>query len=96
MRRVIIPVLARVAGCATSHSERDARLAAPIDCEVAEADIAALEAAKPSRRERARSAMLSVTPVGVVKGAVTGKDDENLEVLTGSTEEELTARIDEI
>ncbi len=96
MKLVIIPLVALVAGCATSHKERDALLAAPINCEVAEADIAALEAAKPSRRERARSAMQSVTPVGAVRNAAKGTYDDNLEVLTGATEEELTARIDEI
>lgn len=91
-----MPVLALIAGCATSHSERETLLSAPIDCETAEADIAALEAAMPSRRERARSAMQSVTPIGAVKGAVTGTYDDQLDVLTGSTEEELSARIDEI
>lgn len=97
MRLASIGALAFLAGCATaSHAEREALLAAPIDCATAQTDIAALEAAMPSRRERARSAVQSVTPVGAVGGVVTGSYDDRLAVLTGSTEEELSARIQAI
>lgn len=97
MRLASIGVLAFLAGCATtSHAEREALLAAPIDCAKAQTDMAALEAAMPSRRERARSAVQSVTPVGVVGGVVSGTYDERLGVLTGGTEDELSARIEAI
>jgi hypothetical protein len=97
MRLGSIGVLAILAGCATaSHSEREALLTAPIDCAKAQTDIAALEAAMPSRQERARSAVQSVTPVGAVRGVVTGTYDERLGVLTGGTEKELSARIEAI
>lgn len=97
MRLASIGVLAFLAGCASaSHAEREALLAAPIDCATAQTDIAALEAAMPSRRERARSAVQSVTPIGAVGGVVSGTYDERLGVLTGGTEEELSARIEAI
>lgn len=97
MKLAPLALIALLAGCSTtSHEEREALLAAPVNCATAEADLAALEAAMPSRRERARSAAQSVTPVGAVKGAVTGTYDEQLEVLTGATEEQLAARIQEI
>ncbi|MEL6860003.1 MAG: hypothetical protein AAFO74_16570 [Pseudomonadota bacterium] len=97
MRLTSLLFVTLVAGCATSiHAERESLLADPIDCASAETDIAALEAAMPSRRERARSAIQSVTPVGVVSGVATGTYGDRTAVLTGRTEEELTARIDDI
>jgi hypothetical protein len=84
-------------GCATaSTEEREALLGKPIDCAVAEADIAALEAAMPSRRERAGSAVRTVTPVGAVTSVATGSYRDRASVLTGRTEDELSARIEEI
>jgi len=62
-----------MAGCATaSHAERETLLAQPIDCDVAEEDIAALEAAMPSRRERAKAGVQSVTLIGAASGVLTG------------------------
>lgn len=86
-----------IAGCATtSTEEREALLGKPIDCAVAEQDIADLEAALPSRRERAGSVLRTVSPVGAVASVATGSYRDNAAVLTGRTEDELTARIDEI
>lgn len=48
MRLASIGVLAFLSGCATAiHAEREALIAAPIDCATAQTDIAALEAAMP-------------------------------------------------
>lgn len=96
--KLAFPILVlAVVECATaSHEARESLLAQPINCEVAEQDIVALEAAMPSRRERARSAIQSVTPVGVVTGVATGTYGDRASVLTGRTEDELQARIDEI
>ncbi|WP_213271895.1 hypothetical protein [Hyphomonas sp.] len=97
MKLASISLLAVLAGCATaSHADRETLLAAPINCATAQTDIAALEAAMPSRGERARSAVQSVTPVGAIGGVVSGTYDERLGVLTGATEEELSARIEAI
>ncbi|MEL6829255.1 MAG: hypothetical protein AAFO63_03865 [Pseudomonadota bacterium] len=97
MKPVLFGLLLAVSACATaSHEERESLLAQPINCDVADQDIAALEAAMPSRRERARSAVQSVTPVGVATGVVSGSYRDRASVLTGRTAEELEARIDEI
>ena len=86
-----------LAGCATaSHQDRESLLAEPIDCTIADEDIAALQAAMPSRRERARSAVQSITPVGVATGVISGSYGDRASVLTGRTEDELAARIEEI
>jgi len=85
-------------GCAsnTVHDERASLLAEPVDCTVAEEDIAALEAAMPSRGERALSVVQSVTPIGAASGVVRGSYRDRAAVLTGRTQGELSARIDEI
>lgn len=86
-----------VLGCATaSHDERASLLAEPVNCETAQEDVAALQAAMPSRGERAKSAVQSVTPVGALSGVVRGSYRDRAAVLTGRTEEELAARIKEI
>ena len=87
-----------VAGCASTaiYDERESLLAEPVDCTVAEEDIAALEAAMPSRGERALSVVQTVTPIGAASGVVRGSYRDRAAVLTGRTEGELSARIDEI
>lgn len=90
-------VVALIAGCTTvSHDERASLLADPVNCESAKADIAALEAAMPSRRERTLSAVQTVTPIGAVSGVATGTYRDRASVLTGRTQDELNARIEEI
>ena len=97
MKLVPFALAALLVGCATSnHDERASLLAEPVNCESAEADIAALEAAMPSRRERALSAVQTVTPVGAVSGVATGSYKDRAAVLTGRTQGELNARIEEI
>jgi uncharacterized lipoprotein YajG len=92
----LIPILL-LAGCATAgHDQRASLLAEPVNCQTADADIAALEAAIPSRGERARSAVGTLTPVGLVAGVATGSYRDRAAVLTGRTAGELTARVQEI
>lgn len=94
---VLIFVLSYLGGCATaSHTERDALLAEPINCETAEEDILALKSALPSKGERARSAIQTVTPVGLVTGVATQSYKKRAAVLSGRTEDELQARIKQI
>lgn len=97
MRITIIVFLLLLTGCAnTIHKERASLLAEPVDCDNAEADIAALQAAMPSKRERARSAVQSMTPIGATAGVVSGTYKDRAAVLSGRTGRELTARVEEI
>ena len=86
-----------VASCASaSKDEREALIGQPINCEVAEADIAALENAKPAGGERALSVVKTATPVGAVTSVLTGSYRDNASVLIGRTSRELDGRIEEI
>ncbi len=97
MRLAALLLLAVITGCATtSHEERASLLAEPIDCASAEADIASLKAAMPSKGERARSVVQTMTPIGAVAGVATGSYTDRAAVLTGRTQDELSARIEEI
>jgi len=97
MKQAVFAGVVLLAGCATaSHAERESLLAQPINCDVAEEDIAALEAAMPSRQERAKAGVQSVTPIGAASGVLTGSYRDRASVLTGRTSDELNARIAEI
>lgn len=97
MRFFVLCSLAFLAGCATaSHDDRAALLSAPIECPTAKADISALEAARPSGGERARSILQSATPIGAVAGAASGDYGNRAAVATGKTQSELETRIAEI
>ncbi|MEL6362520.1 MAG: hypothetical protein AAFR21_15690 [Pseudomonadota bacterium] len=90
-------IFAAVAGCATaSDKKRQSLLDEPIDCEVAEEDIAALEAAMPSGGERAVSAVRTLSPVGAATSILTGSYRGRAKVLVGRTQGELNARIEDI
>lgn len=97
MKWLPLGALALLAGCATaSHADRVALLDAPIDCSTADADIAALEAARPSSGERARSVLQSATPVGVVTGVATRSYADRAAVAAGKTGSDIEDRIVEI
>jgi len=86
-----------LASCASaSKKEREELIGHPVNCDVAEADIAALEAAKPAPGERAISAVRTATPVGAVTSVLTGTYRDTASVLIGRTTRELDARIEEI
>ena len=60
--------------CATATTaERQQLVERPIVCDRADQDIASLEAASPSKAERGRKLLQSVTPPGVMIGLVTGQ-----------------------
>lgn len=95
-KRILIALLAKgaVPGCAqTPRYARADLLDRPIDCDVADVDIAALEAAFPGAGERAAAGARLVVPVARIAGRVTGKLDDRREIASGRTEDELRARI---
>ncbi len=94
---VALAAITAVAGCAQlTQTERADLLDRPIDCEVADIDIAALESAIPGAGERAAAGVRLVVPVARIAGRVTGRLDDRREIASGRTEEDLRARIAEI
>lgn len=86
-----------LAGCdASTATDRVDMLDRPIDCAVADVDIAALEAAIPDAAERAAAGVRLVVPVARIAGRVTGQLDDRREIASGRTEDDLRARIAEI
>jgi hypothetical protein len=70
MKFMPLLLIAVLAGCASAKNEQRASLLAqPVKCETAPQDIAALEAAMPSRGERAGTVLRTATPVGAVAAA---------------------------
>ena len=97
MKFMPLLLIAVLAGCASAKNEQRASLLAqPVKCETAQQDIAALEAAMPSRGERAGAVLRTATPVGAVAGVASGSYRDGAAVLTGRTKDELEARINEI
>lgn len=97
--RIVVALVAvgTLAGCAqTTQSDRADLLDRPIDCAVADVDIAALEAAIPGAGERAAAGVRLVVPLSRIAGRATGQLDDRREIASGRTEEELRARISEI
>jgi len=94
---IAIAALGTLAGCAApTTSEQADMLDQPIDCAVAETDIAALESAIPSAAERAAAGVRLIVPVARIAGRVTGQLDDRREIASGRTEDDLRARIAEI
>ncbi|MEL7261191.1 MAG: hypothetical protein AAFU34_18790 [Pseudomonadota bacterium] len=99
LNNTLIAVLAvgLVAGCAEPRqSARADLLDRPINCEVADIDIAALETAIPGAAERAAAGVRLIVPAARIAGRVRGQLDERREIASGRTEDELRARIAEI
>ncbi|MEL6169271.1 MAG: hypothetical protein AAFR35_11300 [Pseudomonadota bacterium] len=97
--RIAVTLLAvgALAGCAqTTQSERADLLDRPIDCQTADIDIAALEAAIPGAGERAAAGVRLVVPVARIAGRVSGQLEDRREIASGRTEEDLRARIAQI
>lgn len=89
--------LGLVAGCAqVTQDARADLLNRPIECDTADIDLAALEAAIPGAAERAAAGVRLVVPVARITGRVTGKLEERREIASGRTEDDLRARIAEI
>lgn len=94
---IAIAALGLLAGCAAPPPTEEADLLdQPIDCTVADVDIAALEAAIPTAAERNAARIRLIVPVARIAGRVTGKLDERREIASGRTEDDLRARIAEI
>ena len=92
---LLICALALVACAPISQQAKD-DLAKPVNCETAEADIAALESEKASVAEQAAAGVRSVVPASAVIGILAGRAKDKAKVATGTYNREIEAKIAEI
>ncbi len=84
-------------GCARSISNQAKQdLAAPVDCDTAEQDIATLESEKASVGKQASSGVRSIVPAAAVVGILRRDTKDRAKVASGAYNRELQAKIDEI
>lgn len=86
-----------LAGCATaSHAEREALLSARVSCEQPEADIAALEGARPSQIERMGAVLQVLTPIGILTGLAKSEYRDRIAVMSGRTQSNIDDQVSNI
>ena len=94
---VTLIAVAILAGCTSQvQQERSALLAKPINCATAADDISALSGVIPGSGERLSSGVRLVLPASLVTGAATGQLGTRSDVASGTTEDQIRARIAEI
>ena len=86
-----------LAACAgpISQEAKDS-LAKPVNCDTAEADIAALESERASVAEQTTAGVRSVVPAAAVGGLLMGTTKDKAKVATGAYNQELEDKIAEI
>ena len=82
--------------CTSISPEAEQGLAKPVDCETAEADVAALEAEKASVAKQAAAGVRTILPAAAVVGILRRDMRNRAKVATGAYNRELEAKIDEI
>ena len=96
-RLAALIAIATFAGCTSQvQQERSDLLAQPINCATAADDIAALYGVIPGSGERLSSGVRLVLPASLVAGAATGQLGTRSDVVSGTTEDQIRARIAEI
>jgi hypothetical protein len=85
------------AGCATEKYKKGEQLAhAPIQCDIAEADIRVLLSEKAHVQEQGAAGVESILPAAVVVGLIVGQEGENLKVGSGAYNRMIDKRIAQI
>lgn len=86
-----------VAACASPISdEAKAGLAAPVNCETAERDIALLESERASVAEQSAAGVRSVVPAAAVGGLILGRAGDKAKVATGAYNRQIDEKIAEV
>ncbi len=94
---VVATSLIFVFGCARSIPEDvKAEMAKPIDCSIADQDIATLESEKASAAEQVSAGARSIVPVAAIAGLLRGDTKDRAAVASGKYNKQLDAKIAEI
>ena len=84
-------------GCARSISqEAKAEMAKPVDCSMAEQDVATLESEKASAAQQVSAGVRSIQPAAAVAGLLRGDTKDRAAVASGKYNKQLDAKIAEI
>lgn len=84
------------ASCSTISDDTKALLDKPIDCQTADEDIAALDAALPSTGKRVTSTVRSLAPVAIATGVITRDYRDRARVATGDLSRDINTKIADI
>ncbi len=82
--------------CSPISKETKYALSRPVDCQLAQADVAELENAKVSGPKQALTAVQAFTPVGLVTGLLSGTEGDKIDVALGDHNEDLDQKISDI
>jgi len=97
---VVLGLVVAIVGCESTqdrnYADAKARMARPIDCSTAEADIRILESEKVHVANQIATGVTSITPIGLVAGLATGKEGEKLEISSGKYNQLIDEKIAQI
>ncbi len=94
---LVVLMVITLAACAKPISKKaEQDLAAPVNCETAQADIQVLESEKARVGKMIFDGVTAIVPVGAVIGILTLTEVEKLEVGTGIYNHKITEKIAEI
>ncbi len=99
MNARILPLLvgiAALAACTSISDDAKVALAAPIDCNTAEQDIALLESEKASTAEQVGTGIGTITPVGAVAALLQGDMQDRASITTGEYNQMIDFKIADI
>ena len=89
---LVVATLA-ISACSPTTDAGRAELDQPVNCRTAEGDLRVLESERKHVEEQRVAGVTSLIPAGAVVGIVTGTEDDNLKVLSGEYDKQLTKKI---
>lgn len=100
MKKIILLIcmMMLVAACASDkkYEKGEADVKKPVNCATAEGDIRSLKREKAHTEEQIAAGATSITPVGLVVSAASGKEKDKLKVTTGEYNNMIDKKIAEI
>lgn len=95
-RLALLASVTALVACTSISDDAKEALAAPIDCDTAEQDIALLEAERASTAEQIGAGIRTVTPVGAVAALLRGDMQDRASVTTGEYNQMIDFKIADI
>ena len=98
MARVIVTLacIAALSACTSVSDDAKDALAAPIDCNTAEQDIALLEQERASTAEQIGAGIRTIMPIGAAAALLRGDMEDRASVTTGEYNQMIDFKIEDI